>query len=158
MSRGRRGVDPGSDPWCQPCDRQAWNGPWHGAVHHTLALNLSSVPYHAPAPPVHRPCTALASLTSTHRPSTRPSLYPRHRIRRHPATSRAAGFVAKGPGGCTWAKKADFKPPPVCRPPRREVTRAEAVTLGPKFSPILYQVGSCNDKLSSGWVGVWVGE
>ncbi|KAG2427147.1 hypothetical protein HXX76_012657 [Chlamydomonas incerta] len=68
----------------------------------------------------------------------------------------ASGFVAQGPGGCTWAKKGDFKPPPVCRPPRREVTREEAVRLGPKFSPILYQ-----HPLDTSWLtdpGHWYNE
>ncbi|KAG2433578.1 hypothetical protein HYH02_012510 [Chlamydomonas schloesseri] len=50
-----------------------------------------------------------------------------------------SGFVARGAKGCTWAKPGAFKPPPTCRPPRREVSRAEAARLGPKFSPILYQ-------------------
>ncbi|KAG2485322.1 hypothetical protein HYH03_015904 [Edaphochlamys debaryana] len=40
---------------------------------------------------------------------------------------------------CTLAKKAAFKPPPTCPPPRRNVSRAEASKLGPRFAPILYQ-------------------
>ncbi|KAG2485330.1 hypothetical protein HYH03_015912 [Edaphochlamys debaryana] len=40
---------------------------------------------------------------------------------------------------CALAKQPAFKPPPVCPPPRRNVSRREATRLGVRFAPILYQ-------------------
>ncbi|KAG2427432.1 hypothetical protein HXX76_012368 [Chlamydomonas incerta] len=59
----------------------------------------------------------------------------------------SSGISAQGPGGCTMAKKAEFKPPPTCPPPRVPVSREQAVTMGHRFAPILYQ-----HPLDSSWL------
>ncbi|KAG2448915.1 hypothetical protein HYH02_006263 [Chlamydomonas schloesseri] len=48
------------------------------------------------------------------------------------------GITASGTR-CSFAKRAAYKPPPVCPPPRKPVPRAEAVQLGVRFAPILFQ-------------------